>query len=60
MADYKLVSFDVCPFVQRSIITLEEKKVPYDIEYIELGDPPGWFQEASPLGKVPILFVGDW
>ncbi len=59
MADYKLVSFDVCPFVQRSAITLEEKKVPYDIEYIELGDPPDWFKEASPLGKVPILFVGD-
>ena len=57
MSDYKLVSFDVCPFVQRSVITLEEKKVPYDIEYIELGDPPDWFLAASPLGKVPILFV---
>ncbi len=59
MADYKLVSFDVCPFVQRSAITLEEKQVPYDIEYIELGDPPDWFLQASPLGKVPILFVDD-
>lgn len=57
MSEYKLVSFDVCPFVQRSVITLEEKKVPYDIEYIELGDPPDWFVAASPLGKVPILFV---
>ena len=57
VAEYKLVSFDVCPFVQRSIITLEEKQVPYDIEYIELGDPPDWFMAASPLGKVPILFV---
>ncbi len=55
--EYKLVSFDVCPYVQRSIITLEEKQVSYDIEYIELGDPPDWFLTASPLGKVPILFV---
>ncbi len=59
MSEYKLASFDVCPFVQRSVITLEEKKVPYDIEYIELGDPPAWFLAASPLGKVPILFVGN-
>ncbi len=58
MSEYKLVSFDVCPYVQRSVITLEEKGVRYDIEYIELGDPPEWFKDASPLGKVPILFVG--
>ncbi len=59
MSEYKLVSFDVCPYVQRSVITLEEKGARYDIEYIELGDPPDWFEAASPLGKVPILFVGD-
>lgn len=59
MSNPKLVSFDVCPFVQRSLITLEEKKVPYDIEYIDLGNPPGWFKAASPLGKVPILFVAN-
>ena len=59
MSEYRLVSFDVCPFVQRSVITLEEKGVPYDIEYIDLGNPPDWFEAASPLGKVPVLFVGD-
>ncbi len=59
MSEYKLVSFDVCPYVQRSVITLEEKGVAYDIEYIDLGDPPEWFVAASPLGKVPILFVAD-
>lgn len=59
MTEYKLVSFDVCPYVQRSVITLQEKKVPYEIEYIELGDPPDWFLAASPLGKVPILFVAE-
>ncbi len=59
MSQYKLLSFDVCPYVHRSVITLKEKGVPYDIEYIDLGDPPGWFLAASPLGKVPILFVED-
>ncbi len=56
---YKLVSFDVCPYVQRSVITLEEKGVPYEIEYIDLNNKPEWFGALSPLGKVPILMVED-
>ena len=56
---YKLVSFDVCPYVQRSVITLQEKGVPYEIEYIDLNNKPEWFMQLSPLGKVPILMVED-
>ncbi len=56
---YKLVSFDVCPYVQRSVITLQEKGVPYEIEYIDLNNKPEWFMQLSPLGKVPILIVED-
>lgn len=53
--DLHLVSFPTCPFVQRSVITLREKGVDFDITYIDLFDPPQWFKEDSPLGKVPIL-----
>jgi glutathione S-transferase len=56
---YKLVSFDVCPYVQRSVITLQEKGVPYEIEYINLNNKPEWFMQLSPLGKVPILIIED-
>jgi glutathione S-transferase len=56
---YKLVSFDVCPYVQRSVITLQEKGLPYEIEYIDLNNKPEWFVQLSPLGKVPILIVED-
>lgn len=60
MPHYKLVSFKLCPFVQRSVITLREKGVPYEIEYIDLADKPQWFLELSPFGKVPLLLVdGD-
>jgi glutathione S-transferase len=60
MPHYKLVSFKLCPFVQRSRITLLEKGVPYDIEYIDLAAKPPWFLEISPLGRVPLLVVdGD-
>jgi glutathione S-transferase len=54
-----LVSFKLCPFVQRSVIVLEEKRVDYDISYIDLKSPPDWFKAISPFGKVPVLQVGD-
>jgi glutathione S-transferase len=55
----ELISFKICPFVQRSVIVLKEKGVDYDITYINLKEPPAWFKEISPLGKVPVLKVGD-
>jgi glutathione S-transferase len=51
----KIVSFKICPFVQRVIAVLELKEVAYDVEYISLADKPGWFLKASPHGQVPIL-----
>lgn len=54
-----LISFKTCPFVQRAVITLGQKNVDYDITYIDLADPPEWFLELSPLGKVPVLKVDD-
>jgi glutathione S-transferase len=59
MPRYELISFKLCPFVQRSTITLEEKGVPYSIEYIDLADKPAWFLALSPTGKVPLLRVHD-
>ena len=55
----ELISFKLCPFVQRSVITLLEKGVEFDITYIDLAEPPAWFLAISPLGKVPLLRVGD-
>lgn len=55
----ELISFDLCPFVQRSVITLLEKNVDFDITYIDLASPPQWFLDISPFGKVPALRVGD-
>jgi glutathione S-transferase len=55
----ELVSFKLCPYVQRSVIVLKHKKAPFDITYIDLENPPQWFNEISPLGKVPVLKVDD-
>ncbi len=54
----KLISFKLCPFVQRSVIALEQKYIEYDIEFIDLANKPDWFLKISPFGKVPVLLVG--
>jgi glutathione S-transferase len=59
MPTFKLISSATCPFVQRSAITLEYKRVPYDIEFVDLGNKPQWFLDLSPTGKVPVLVVRD-
>lgn len=54
----ELISFKLCPFVQRAVIVLKQKQVAFDITYIDLNNPPEWFTQLSPLGKVPVLKVG--
>lgn len=55
----ELISFKLCPFVQKATLTLLAKDIDYDIEYIDLQNPPEWFTKISPLGKVPVLKVGN-
>lgn len=57
--DLTLVSHHLCPYVQRAAISLAEKRVPFERRYIDLSDKPEWFMSLSPLGKVPLLQVGD-
>lgn len=54
-----LVSHPTCPFVQRAAIALLEKGVPFERVDIDLDAKPDWFLARSPLGKVPILIVGE-
>ncbi|WP_050932908.1 glutathione S-transferase family protein, partial [Vibrio harveyi] len=51
----KVISFKICPFVQRVTAALEAKQIPYEIEYINLKDKPQWFLEISPNGQVPVM-----
>ena len=55
----KVVSFKICPFVQRVTALLEAKNIPYEIEYISLSDKPQWFLDISPNGQVPVLITDD-
>lgn len=51
----KVISFKICPFVQRVTALLEAKNIDYDVEYISLSDKSDWFLELSPNGQVPVL-----
>ena len=54
-----LVSHVLCPYVQRAAIVLDEKRVPFTRRDIDLAHKPDWFKAISPLGKTPVLLVGD-
>lgn len=55
----KLISFVVCPYVQKAVITLKYKKADFEIEYIDLKNKPSWFLQISPMGKVPVLLLNQ-
>jgi len=59
MTKLTLISHTLCPYVQRAVIALTEKGVPFERIDIDLANKPDWFLKISPLGKVPVLRVGD-
>ena len=59
MARLTLVSHELCPYVQRAAIALDEKGVAFERVNVDLAVKPDWFLAISPLGKVPLLKVGD-
>ena len=54
-----LVSHALCPYVQRAAIVLAEKGVAFERRWVDLADKPDWFVAISPLGKTPVLLVGE-
>lgn len=54
-----LVSHALCPYVQRVAIALAEKGVAHDRVDVDLANRPDWFAALSPLGRTPVLKVGE-
>src|SRR3982751_20174 len=57
MQELTLISHTLCPYVQRAVIALTEKGIPFERIDIDLANKPDWFLKISPLGKVPVLIV---
>src|SRR3977135_4095561 len=55
----KLINHKLCPYVQRAVIALTGKGVEFERIDIDLPNKPDWFLAISPLGKTPVLQVGD-
>ena len=57
--EFQLVTHALCPYVQRSVIVLQEKEIPYIRTDIDLANKPAWFERISPMGRVPVLLVNN-
>jgi len=57
--ELELISTKRCPFVQRSVITLKRKGIEHRMTFVDSDNPPQWFKDISPLGKVPVLRVDN-
>lgn len=57
--DLTLISHTLCPYVQRAAIALAEKNVRFVRRDVDLGNKPDWFLAISPLGRTPVLRVGN-
>ncbi|ENM3744826.1 glutathione S-transferase family protein [Vibrio fluvialis] len=55
----KIISFKVCPFVQRVTALLEAKNVSFEVEFIDMENIPQWFAELSPNAQVPVMITED-
>ena len=58
MSNLTLISHHLCPYVQRAVIALTEKGVPFERVTVDLANKPDWFKALSPLGKTPVLKAG--
>ena len=59
MPKLELVTAEVCPFAQRSHMTLLEKNLEFELREVELENKPSWFETISPYSKVPVLCHGN-
>lgn len=53
--DLVIYGSPVSPFVRKVAGFCIEKGVEYEVEAINVFDPPGWFREISPMKRIPVL-----
>jgi glutathione S-transferase len=48
-----------CPFCERVWFALEEKSIPFAVEFIDLRNKPSWYTDMVPTGLVPAVKIAD-
>lgn len=54
-ADLVIYGSPVSPFVRKVAGVCIVKRVPYEIEAVNVFDPPQWFRDISPMKRIPVL-----
>ncbi len=53
--DLVIYGSPVSPFLRKVAAVCIEKSVPYDVEAVNVFDPPQWFRDISPMKRIPVL-----
>ena len=59
MPKIELITAEVCPYAQRTHMTLIEKGLEFERREVDLANKPDWFNKVSPYSKVPVVKIGD-
>ena len=55
MNDIVLYGSPLSPFLRKAAVMLEEKGESFDVEAVDVFNPPEWFVAISPLRRIPVL-----
>lgn len=53
----RLFAMRLCPYVQRVLLVLKAKEIPFDVVYINLDNKPDWYKSINPLGMYYALLL---
>ena len=53
--DLVIYGSPVSPFVRKVAAVAIEKDVPFEVEQVNVFDPPQWFRDISPMKRIPVL-----
>jgi glutathione S-transferase len=59
MSKIELITAEVCPYAQRTHMTLIEKGLEFERREVDLSNKPDWFNKVSPYSKVPVVKIGE-
>lgn len=54
-SDLVIYGSPVSPFVRKVAAVCMEKSVPFEIEPVNVFDPPQWFTDISPMKRIPVM-----
>ena len=55
MSEFIIYGTEGSPFVRKALVTLAEKGLDWQLEEVNVFDPPEWFRPLSPAKRIPVL-----